>query len=201
MPGTARDHFDYTINEWNTREFRQIRERLPEKLDVIYDIGANAGGFTKVLQEKYTDAKFFCFEPVKETFETLQKCVPFATNINKGIYYGVKTSRATWRGYNVGAFFLEEVDSGEPRIFTGEILELVELEELDIPKPTLIKMDIEGAEVNVLAKSKICKECPYLIIEWHPSDDPYEFFKIHLPNHEIKFSLSNQQFLLCQKQA
>ena len=196
MPETPIDHFNYTKNEWNSPEFKKILDELPESLAVIYDIGANAGGFTEVLHAKYGDAKFYCFEPVKTTFEGLVEFVPYAECINKGVYYGKKESKATWRGSNIGAIFLEEVDSGEPRMFTGEVLELCELEELDIKKPTLIKMDIEGAEENVLMNSELCKKCPYIILEWHPNVDPIKFFNKYLPYHKVVVNISSNQFLL-----
>lgn len=200
MPETPFDHLNYTVNEWHTDQFKKILNELPEKLDVVYDIGANAGGFTHVLYEKYPDAKFFCFEPIKSNFDYLVESVPFAACIQKGIYYGQTEGKATWRGSNIGAYFVEYVNSGEPRIFTGETMELTDLESLELPSPTLIKMDIEGAEENVLANSKICKEAPYLIIEWHPDHVPVrKFFEEHLPNHKIVVSLEDKQFLLALK--
>ena len=59
-------------------------------------------------------------------------------------------------------------------------------------------MDIEGAEENVIEFSQVVKECPYLIIEWHPSRDQYEFFRTYL-NHEIVVDLEGKQFLLKKK--
>lgn len=196
MPETPIDHFNYTKSEWKSKEFLEIIDKLPENLEVVYDIGANAGGFTEVLHEKYPNAKFYCFEPVKFTYEALKEFVPYAECINKGVYYGIKESKATWRGSNIGAIFLAEVDSGEPRMLTGETLELCELEELNISKPTLIKMDIEGAEENVLMNSDICKKCPYIILEWHPDADPIKFFNKYLPYHRVVVNINNNQFLL-----
>lgn len=198
MPETPIEHFGYTKNEWKQKDFNEIITNLPDKLKVVYDIGANAGGFTQVLGEIYgTDkVKYYCFEPAKNICDSLVEFIPFATAINKGVYYGKKTSKAMWRGSNIGAVFLEEINSGEPRMFTGETFELCELEELGLEKPTLIKMDVEGAEENILEFSEICKNCPYLIIEWHPDNNPREFFAKHLPKHKVVVSLIDRQFLL-----
>lgn len=200
MPETPQEHWDYTRNEWGGTYFNSIINQLPEDISVVYDIGANVGGFTDILQCKYPEAKFVCFEPVKSNYDALVEYVPYATCIQKGVYYGAKTSKVTWRGSNIGAFFLDQVNSGEPRVQTGEVIELTELEELNLPKPTLIKMDIEGAEENVLEYSEVCRACPWIILEWHPDHvNPIEFFKKHLPNHRVAVSLENKQFLLCLK--
>jgi FkbM family methyltransferase len=198
MPETPIEHWNYTINEWSREPFNKIIDSLPE-LNVVFDVGANVGGFTDVLFKKYPDAEFYCFEPIKDNFDALVDNVPYAECIQKGIYYGAKTSKATWRGSNIGAFFLDQVDSGEPRIFTGEVVDLMEFEELDVI-PDLIKLDVEGAEENILEYSKVCKRCPNLIIEWHLDHVPVlDFFKKHLPNHKIVVNLEDKQFLLCLK--
>lgn len=197
MPETPVSHFEYTVKEWSNEPFIKILNEL-HNVRIIYDIGANVGGFTYVLHKKFPEAKFVCFEPVEINYEALKEYVPYATCIKKGIYYGATESKVTWRGSNIGAFFLEQVNSGEPRIDYGETIELTTLEELKLPKPDLIKMDIEGAEENVLANSEMCRTCPNLIIEWHPDHVDYaEFFKKYLPNHKIIINLDNKQFLLC----
>lgn len=198
MPNNPEEHWEYTINEWSRPPFTDIINALPENIKVLYDIGANAGGFTHILKEKYPKLKAYCFEPIKSTCQYLRQAVPYATVIEKGVYYGKTESRAVWRGSNMGAYFVEHIDAVEPRVFTEEIMELCELEGLGIKKPDIIKMDIEGAEENVIEFSQVVKECPYLIIEWHPSRDQYEFFRTYL-NHEIVVDLEGKQFLLKKK--
>lgn len=200
MPNTPREHWDWTIKEWGSN-FNKILDAIPE-VSVVYDIGANVGGFTHIMKNKFPDALYFCFEPVDVNYQALLEYVPYAKSFKKGIYYGAKTSRALWRGSNIGAFFLEQVNSGEPRVDYGETISLCTLEELKLPKPDLIKIDIEGAEENVLVNSSICKDCPNLIIEWHPDHvDFREFFKTNLPKHDIVVNLDNHQFLLCKSQS
>lgn len=194
MP-TSKEHLQYTLEEWKKEEFQRIVNAIPD-VKVFCDIGANVGGVTVILKEKFPEMEAHCFEPVTVNFEELVKNVPFAHNYKVGIYYGKTESNVLWRGSNDGAYFVEHIDSGEPRIRTGEVMELVELEDFGI-KPDLVKLDVEGAEENILEHSSLIKKTPMIIVEWHPNVDPFKFFEKHLPNHEIRVNLHNQQFLLC----
>jgi len=199
MP-TLNDHWDYTVKEWTHEPFTQITDALPKTVKVILDIGANVGGFTKVMHDKYPKAKIFAFEPVKANFDALfDNIFEYATAVPRGIYYGATQSRVTSRGDgNVGAFFLEQIHAGEPRVFHDEVIELRELEMY--PDADLVKLDVEGAEENIIEHSTILKTTPWIIVEWHPDHvNAVEFFSKHLPKHEIKVNLENKQFLLCLK--
>lgn len=193
-----KEHFTYTIDEWSKIPFTQIMDALSD-IKVAYDIGANVGGFSEILKRKFPDVKLYCFEPCADNFTELKYNTPYATHIHKGVYYGKKEGKLIWRGSNEGAIFLEHVDTAEPRIERGEIAELVELEDLNFEKPDLIKMDVEGAEENIIEYSTLLKNTPSLIIEWHLKKDPFVFFEKHLPDHRVAVNLSNQQFLLCLK--
>lgn len=200
MPATPRDHWEYTIREWTNNPFTKIMDNLPEEVNVFYDLGANVGAFSYLIKNKYPESDIYAFEPISSNFEALVTYMPEINHIQKGIFYGQSTSRVLSRGDgNIGAFFVEHIDTGPDIVFNGQIMELEELESFDIPKPDLIKMDIEGAEENVIEFSKIVKNCPNLIVEWHPNKNPYEFFAKHLPKHEIKVDLEGKQFLLCLK--
>lgn len=197
MTTSQASHWDYTVNEWSRAPFTRIIEELPDNLKRIWDIGANVGGFTHILQRKYPKAVFHCFEPVKANYEYLTEHVK-AHHHRYGIYYGARTSRVVSRGDgNVGGIFIEQLDAGEPRVFADEVIKLKTFEELDLADPDLIKFDIEGAEENVLEHSLLVKRTPWLIVEWHPPTDPHAFFKKHLPNHRIVVNLEDKQFLLC----
>ena len=69
---------------------------------------------------------------------------------------------------------------------SDKIFELEELENFDIEKPDLIKIDVEGSEYNIITHSTIFKKTPFLLIEWHfPNIDFNKFYSQYLPNHEI----------------
>lgn len=203
MPTTVKEHLEYTVNEWTSKPFTKILDVLPSELNVIYDIGANVGGWTKVIKDKYPNSKVHAFEPDEVNFEALKECGTKLTAYKIGIYYGKDFGKLQWRADgNIGALFLEYVNAGEPRVDLEQLIELFTLEELKLPKPDLIKMDVEGAEENIIQNSTLLKETPYIIVEWHPDHiKPKDFFKKHLPNHKIMVNLEDKQFLLCLKSA
>jgi FkbM family methyltransferase len=194
MPSTPSDHFGYTVNEWSSPPFSPLIDALPTDIRSVADIGANSGGFSHVLRRKLEFASFTCFEPVLDTFEYLKEALPWAKCVQKGVYYGAKESKVMWRGENIGACFLEQVNAGPDKVERkGEVVQLCELE--GYGPFDLIKMDIEDAEENVIANSKAVREAKWLIVEWHPYVEPRAFFEGHL-DHEVIISLEEKQFLL-----
>lgn len=196
MPVTVEDHWEYTIREWTNDPFTRITNNMPEKVDVIFDIGANAGGWTEVMHRRYPDAEFHCFEPVPYNYEGLVKNVPYAKHHNCGIYYGKTDSAIQCRGDgNVGAFFVEHIDAGSPIITVEGRMILKTLEEVGV-KPDLVKMDIEGAEENVIMYSDLLRTTPWIVVEWHPDRSFDDLRSAYLPNHEVVVNLENKQYLL-----
>jgi FkbM family methyltransferase len=198
MP-SVNDHFKYTVEEWQSDLFKKITDPLPEDIRVVFDVGANVGGWAHVMQGKYgNNLSITCFEPVKENLEMLKSKDLNITICPFGIFYGARESHVCSRGDgNCGGVFVEQIEAGDPIIKSDEIIQLRTFEELELPMPNLIKFDVEGAEENILEHSTLVKETPWLIVEWHPEHvDCYEFFKKHLPQHEIVVDLESKQFLL-----
>ena len=200
MPGSPLEHYDYTINEWSSGGFSSILEELPVDIKTIFDVGANGGGFTRVMLNRYPQAVVTAFEPVQRNYDELVKLVPEATCIKAAVFYGIKESKLYWRGDNCGACFISEVNAGDDKLPMNESTEVVTFESITKDVPDLIKLDVEGAEENILEHSTLTKKTPWLIIEWHPEHVPArEFFRQHLPNHKVLVNLEDKQFLLCLK--
>ena len=51
--------------------------------------------------------------------------------------------------------------------------------------PDFIKIDIEGAEKNILENSELLKKAKYMIVEWNQEEDFCDFLKKYLPNFKI----------------
>lgn len=54
--------------------FLDIRRSLPKlNVDTVFDVGANTGQSAGEILQALPEARIFCFEPVKDTFETLSR--------------------------------------------------------------------------------------------------------------------------------
>lgn len=193
------DHWDYTIREWKTDPFRILLEKALElPTPIIYDIGACVGGWSQVMHELLPEAQIYAFEPYPENYEALvEHAIPHVMPINFGVWYGKRTAKAMWRGSNVGAIFIDEVDT-TMATDTGKTFNLVTLEELDLPRPQLVKLDVEGAEKNILKHSSLLRRTPQIIVEYHfvGVEDARELFKDTLPHHHVVGQIQEGMFLL-----
>jgi FkbM family methyltransferase len=139
------------------------------KPEIIIDVGAALG--TSPLFEVFPEAHFIFVEPLKE----------FDSNINRLLkkYSGkhIQAAAGTTKGKivihvhpdKVGSSVYRETDGaaadGEPR--EVDIFPLDELAaELKLPKKILLKIDVQGAEVDVLnGAEQILKSCDAVILE------------------------------------
>lgn len=193
-------HWDFTLREWNEPKFFEIlEEALKKKPKKIFDIGACVGGWSYVVRQ-HTDAKIEAFEPFNENYGKLVKNIEETkmdvTPHNFGIYYGKTEANASWRGSNIGAIFVDEIDT-TMCMPAGQVFQLKTLEEVTKTRPDLIKLDVEGAEKNIIENSKMLQEVPQIIIEWHFNgvENAEEYFAKHLP-HKVVKNLEGGMFLL-----
>ena len=212
-------HWEYTLNEWNSDTHQKNLDIIfNDKINVIYDIGANVGCTTNIFLE-YAKSKslnlpkIYCFEPDKDNINFLKN--KFENEINEGliipieigIYYGLKEAKAFGMGFitekkihpNVGGMGIEEcmkkvekkrIENGED-VFCGQVdnkvfkLDTLENVSKNFEVPDFIKIDIEGAEKNILENSELLKKAKYMIVEWNQEEDFCDFLKKNLPNFKI----------------
>ena len=182
------EHITYTRNEWTTVDcfVRMIDYLRDKKIEVVADIGANVGEVSNIFLECFPNIKtIYAYEPRSDNFECLktrfineQRIVP----IKRGIFYG-KNNAPLYINGGCGSSSIVMNKSGR-----GEIIELVELENEGILRLDLAKLDIEGAEYNVLKYTKFLKSTKYLILEFHHfgMDDEIEFQKYLPPPNGTK---------------
>lgn len=130
---------------------------------VILDIGANVGGFTVWALDRWPKSKVFCYEPIEANFEMLAENTKHEGGRVKAFNLGV--GEPGERGMFYGAN-----NCGEASLFqrgqqqdVGEIVTVIDPKEL--PKADIVKIDTEGAEIEILERIKI-KPAVYLI-EFH----------------------------------
>ena len=127
--------------------------------------------------------------------------------IHKGIYYGKTEAKVFGAGHisekkiheNVGGYSIDEcmINIVEQRNKNGEnvycdqigdkIFKLDTLEYLsnDFGSPDFIKIDVEGAEKNIMMNSKLIKKAKYIIVEWNQNESLEIFLNNYLPEFKI----------------
>lgn len=135
---------------------------------VFIDVGA-ANGLTTILAAKRSCAAVIAFEPDRSRFDKLIRNV----ELNK-LNLKVKC-------FNVPLYFKSENNSSPYKVESKTLDSYFYNYNYSILKPTHIKIDVEGREVNVLegARETLKKYRPILYIELHPSKcNPSIFFTL-----------------------
>ena len=155
---------DCTDPDWP--EMRFMRDRLVREGDVVFECGGHHG-CTAVVLSRWVGAtgKVVSFEPHPRNAEILQRNL----DLNR-------IGNATLRRYAVGAapgtVLMRDASNASvtsnvnaPRAFNAEV---VKLDDFRDEKPTVLKIDVEGFETEVLkGATEILKTRPKLAIEVH----------------------------------
>ena len=86
---------------------------------------------------------------------------------------------------------LKKRNNGGENVFCGQIdnkvfsLDTLENLSSNFLKPDFIKIDVEGAEKNILFNSKLVKESKYLIVEWNQKECFHKFVEENLNQFKI----------------
>jgi FkbM family methyltransferase len=147
-----RNEFDSNIKKWfSAKGDETLRLDYPLNPDsVVFDLGGYRGDFAAEISRRY-GCKVFLFEPCKEFFSHCAK--RFAENVRiQCLYYGLSNQD--------GRFFLTPLENAS-RIDTHATQASVEevtvrnitavIEELKLGQIDLIKINVEGAEFDILS--------------------------------------------------
>jgi FkbM family methyltransferase len=166
-----------TFVEFFSEQHIIIPEKLPAYVpQVIYDIGANIGIASLYFAERYPAAQFFGFEPVPSNYEI---CKANYANLAKGQAFpwavGAASGTATFEfdEADLRGGRLDESRTTAPKsarqqlaVTVVSIADLVA--EKRIAPPDFIKIDVEGAELQVLAGIGPClPHIKRMLIETH----------------------------------
>ena len=131
---------------------------------IIFDIGANKGEISKLCKNINKNAKIFCFEPHPKTFMSLQENINSnqITLINKALsdknekllLYDYKKQDGSNHA-SLWADVIEKVHGKESICYEVDVTTVDNIvNEFNIKKIDLLKIDVEGNEINVLKGSR-----------------------------------------------
>lgn len=160
---------DHIVREQDYFE-RDILDYLATNYPIhttILDVGANIGNHTVFFANRFIYNTIYAFEPVSQNYDLLRQ----NTSDLEGVrirHVAVGADDRTVHVYispsNMGAC---EIKSGYIAGSDYQTVQQIKLDDLFIPKVTLIKIDVEWYEPQVLlgAKSLIKEDKPLILIE------------------------------------
>jgi len=134
---------------------------------VIFDVGANIGGFTRWANARWANSEIVCFEPVKSNFEMLQKNTSDIKNIqlfNVGIGSSDRKQKIYYGRNNIGEASLFK---GNQQIDDGEDVDIITAASL--PACHVMKIDTEGSEIEILEAYQ--HDPAVYLIEYHSEEN------------------------------
>jgi len=143
------DKFDYIHEEfkksgvWEPRTTEYIKTHL-KKGQTFIDVGANVGYFSILASQ--LGAKVIAFEPSKDNRELLEQNI-------KDNNCEVEVHSQALSNKNESGFLYTNKTPGQYSLIgsgSGEKVECVRFDDLGLPVPDMIKIDVEGAERQVL---------------------------------------------------
>jgi len=189
MPSSLNEHVSETDNEWSSiNYFKNVVDFLKTKnIKNVLDVGGCTGQVSVVLIHSIpTIEKVTILEPVLENYEFICERAKEADTakievINKALFYGEEYIQLGQCDNNVGGWSFKHQNNKTDKVKTATLEEFSDID--------FAKIDIEGAESNVIPNSSYIHEIPYLEIEFH--DELYvswsDFIKENLPSHVVKF--------------
>lgn len=141
----------------------------PNKPRVVYDIGANIGTWTLLSKAIFPEIEVHAFEPLKKhqsqfLANTLQLNNVHLHSVALGASAGTASVKIT--DFSDASSLLELTAEGKSRWHLSKVSEeIVDVETLDswarenrIPLPDLVKLDVQGYELEVIKGASKCLE-------------------------------------------
>ena len=142
----------------------------------IFDLGANVGTWSQLARAVVPDAAIHAFEPIPQYQQEFLKNNAEIKNLKlHKVGAGGENKKEKFNFAGHSSSFLE-VTENITNMFPGEkkagefVVDMIRLDDYvraqGIPKPDLMKLDVEGYELEVLGGAVDCmKTCRYIILE------------------------------------
>ena len=152
-----------------------LLELLIRDKEVFFDIGANWGMealHAATLSQWY--GEIHAFEPINTTFRDLQSLIGQANLSDRVKCHNLALSNST----GSAQMQLSDLETGASKITKGDdgmvSVKTSRLDELQLPAPMFMKLDVEGHEAKVIegASNTILNNKPFIIFEtWNTGTD------------------------------
>lgn len=176
MEVSVNDHIEKYLFWYGVYEKKEVNtmQTLLQTDSVVVDIGANIGYYSLMAAEKITAGHIYCVEPVTKNMEKLKRNI----SLNKfTVIHPVQAVISNTSG-NATIYISSDDNSGMSGLkpaenFSGfsETIKCLTLDkatiDYNLPKIDLVKIDVEGSEINVLhgmAKTR-AEQKPVILIE------------------------------------
>ena len=165
-------------SEMLDRIYEQFPEFLPTKEDVVYDIGAQYGDYSLICLKTYKVSRLYAWEPIYDSWNKMNHLLDDHDVFGYSHYdYGFVTNTYNYALSDKKEEKIIDYNSMLSAIDSGNHCAKIKFEILDdlfttiilMQLPTLMKIDVEGYEMNVLrgALRTISSSRPKIIIETH----------------------------------
>jgi FkbM family methyltransferase len=181
------------------------RLQLPVEPRSVLDVGANRGQFALVAAHRWPDARLICFEPLPDAARRLREILaPLSAAEIRTVAVADEPGEAKLHVARADdSSSLLPIGARQPATFPGtdevgvitvEAARLDdELDGVELPRPTLLKIDVQGGELNVLRGATtslgridaVLVECSFV-----------EFYDGQPLAHELVAFLSDHGFVL-----
>ena len=162
----------------NVFNFQAIKELIKKNEPLIFDLGANCGFFSIRSLDFFPNAKIYAFEPQIKVSKKFNETIK-ANNIQESISlhkFAIADRNSNSTFYEnrspISASLLKEKVSRRTirKQYPVEIISLNWfVKEFSVPSPDILKIDVEGSELDVLKGSTdFLNEISILLIEVHP---------------------------------
>lgn len=209
------EHLSYSINEWTSSDYyKKVQSFLNQKkIKNIIDVGSCSGGLYDVFSKNIPSLeKCILVEAMPRNYEFIFNRLNENRNIsiiNKALFYGPEYLNMGSVRTNVGGWsYQSQINTIEVETITLERL-IDNHQSFFDNSVDFVKIDIEGAEYNIIEKSTLLKNIPFVEIEFHENDEyglNYQhsthlsdiwipFTEKNLPNHTLVYGGKNERVI------
>ncbi|MCH8557618.1 MAG: FkbM family methyltransferase [Balneolia bacterium] len=190
----------FVDNEYSLPEGHRI-----DRDSVILDVGGNIGAFALYAQKWSPNAKIYSFEPNPQVFPLLQSNTKGHKNIsvlNYGLGSSDKVVELYQNPFNTGATSTTHKITGSNVVNVQIKNALSQIIELGVEKIAVLKIDTEGAEVEILESLEpVLDKVEIIMLEYHSKIDRANIlsilssFKIYASEKNLTSEVGTLKFI------